>query len=1221
MIKLYAFITTIFCLCLFNSNELHAQDCALLKASFQTNESRCAATGSIKVNVSGGSGSYKYKTIGPVNSNFTTTDSITGLSAGTYTVVINDIVSNCVITKTGIIVSGSYEDPRFTLKNIDVSCDNGQNGSITVNNLQNGRSPFTFSIAAPSPMGIGTTNSTGIFKNLVAGDYSIRLTDSCGGIQTRTVTVNNYTWKIDSNDFTKFSCDSAKGSLKVVDSRGNISTFEGIPGFSYGAITHPGDTTWSSNANFALSVNGVKSIDVFAKDSCGTAKKVSLSLFLTPAVNATVSTSAKTCSTFTAAVKGITNFFNPEFCLYDAAHNKIACNGTGTFTNLQYGNYCIKAHDGCTDTTISRCFSEKPPLITVDNAVTITNLKCGGFDAAITGQVGLTTPSYCLYTSKFVLVSCNTTGKFVNVPYGDYCILIVEPCRNTNISRCFSVSRPIPAVAPNISPSYVNCVNFGIVTGGQNFTSPTYCLTDTNGVVIACNSTGIFDSIPLGSYCVSIKDACLDTTIRRCFTVGLPKIYNDLVVDNINKTCSTFTAKANTLNIKNANYCLYDASNLLIACNSTGVFDMLAYGNYCVKVKNACPDTTIVTCFSAAAPSPSVSSSVIISNKRCTTFSAQITGQQNLTNPQYCIENSKGDVLGCNTSGNFTNLPYGSYCIKIKNTCYDTTIDVCFDNFSIPIKLTATASKSCYYGFSKFNMSITGASSALIQIYNSGNSLIKSGNYMGSNFTIDSLPGLAAGAAYTIIATDSCENKDTVQLAPVIGFLTHLPTVLAKCPGSLWINGSGNVMTDVTSNMGAISVRIIQKDDTPLSPQLVPTSVSGNTYYFNDLGPATYILTYKISDGCNVVTNDTTIVAPYQYPNLSRASAYQCDKNGFSVGAVASNGVGPFSYSIIGSTPALPSILAGPQTDPVFNIDNNVSYTLIRLRALDACGNATLADASILPLANNGIVVSLNCFLHPSTLSVDPIYNSTYSWYRKASMASTDSTLISAGYNYFIPNVLPTDTGLYVCHIIVNNGCIRRTHYFNLTGDCSSILPIALMNLTGDFINRHVLLNWEIDHGDNLKEIIIERKNANNDFLEIGKSDPLKGFGIQTYKFEDTEPGEQNFYRIRLVDKDGSSKYSNIVFVKQKINSIISIYPNPVEHMVKIDFHNVNNHVYRITLLNTLNQTLKQIDFRSGVNNSIQIRRTKNMVAGFYIIRILDVNTNQEFSEKLIFKP
>ena len=83
---------------------------------------------------------------------------------------------------------------------------------------------------------------------------------------------------------------------------------------------------------------------------------------------------------------------------------------------------------------------------------------------------------------------------------------------------------------------------------------------------------------------------------------------------------------------------------------------------------------------------------------------------------------------------------------------------------------------------------------------------------MGSNFTIDSLPGLAAGAAYTIIATDSCENKDTVQLAPVIGFLSHLPTVLAKCPGSLWINGSGNVMTDVTSNMGAISVRIIQKD-------------------------------------------------------------------------------------------------------------------------------------------------------------------------------------------------------------------------------------------------------------------------------------------------------------------------------------------------------------------------------------------------------------------------
>ena len=87
MQKLYSFIFLVFCLCSIFSKTLKGQSCSLLRATFITYESRCAATGSIKVFATGGSGSYKYKTIGPVNSNFTTTDSITGLSAGTYTVV------------------------------------------------------------------------------------------------------------------------------------------------------------------------------------------------------------------------------------------------------------------------------------------------------------------------------------------------------------------------------------------------------------------------------------------------------------------------------------------------------------------------------------------------------------------------------------------------------------------------------------------------------------------------------------------------------------------------------------------------------------------------------------------------------------------------------------------------------------------------------------------------------------------------------------------------------------------------------------------------------------------------------------------------------------------------------------------------------------------------------------------------------------------------------
>lgn len=139
MQKIYHCTLIAFCFITFFRSNASAQSCSLLTATFKTYESRCAATGSIKIFPTGGSGSYKYKTIGPVNSNFTTADSITGLSSGLYSVVITDIVTNCTFPQNNISIIGSYLDPRFTLSKADITCDNGNNGSKMASSVQDGR--------------------------------------------------------------------------------------------------------------------------------------------------------------------------------------------------------------------------------------------------------------------------------------------------------------------------------------------------------------------------------------------------------------------------------------------------------------------------------------------------------------------------------------------------------------------------------------------------------------------------------------------------------------------------------------------------------------------------------------------------------------------------------------------------------------------------------------------------------------------------------------------------------------------------------------------------------------------------------------------------------------------------------------------------------------------------------------------------------------------------
>ncbi len=1203
------------------SQTASSQSCDSLTATFTTYESRCAATGSIKINATGGSGNYKYKMDGPSVSNYTTTDSITGLSAGTYTLTINDVINNCTKVITGIIVAGNYQDPRFTLLKQDVTCDNGNNGSITVDGLLYGLAPYSFSIVAPSPMGVGTTNSTGVFPGLIAGNYSIRLTDSCGGIQTRQVTVGNYSWWIDSYSFTKTGCDEATGWIKVKDSRGNISTASGIPGFTYGVVRAAGDTVWSNDPFFSFALAGHNTFDVIVKDNCGLIKKVSVTVTLLPTVQAAVNISDRLCNTFSAWLE-VTNFFNPDFCLYNQSDVLITCNLTGTFINLPYGTYCIKVHDACTDTTITRCFTAAPPPITVGNDVPIRDKTCTAFTASVTGQSGLTNPDYCLYTAAGSLISCNTTGTFTDIPYGSYCIRTHDNCRDTIITRCFEVKPPTPVMPDVIVPAYITCNVFGIIVAGDSVTAPIYCLVDTSGVVIMCNGTGIFDSIPLGNYCVTMHDACTDTTITRCFGVDGPTVNNDMVTTITNKTCSAFSVRVSSNNFISPYYCLYNNAGDLVACDSSGIFNNLPYGNYCIKARLMCPDTTLTICFPVTRPIPAYSGGIILNNPTCTTFSAAITGLANFTDPEFCLYSSANVLIECNGSGSFGPLPYGQYCIRIKDNCYDTTITKCFTKSPAIVSLSGSSARSCTLGFAKFNLSMGGGNLPVnVKVFNTDGSLLLDTTANSNNINIDNIPALPIGNYYQIIATDNCGNKDTLMLGAPASYFNHSPAVIAKCPGSSWANGSGDIAITVSTNLGALTVRIVKKDGVAYPTPLVPNSVTGNVFRFNDLGPGTYVLSSS-ENGCNKKFMDTIRILPYQFPNLSRSSAYQCDEGGFSVSAIAQGGVPPFTYEIIGSIPAFPSIISGPQSSPVFNISNGTTYSLIRLRALDACGNATLGDASILPLAMSGIHVSANCFTQPSMLSVDPIFNAVYSWYKKSSPISADSTYLGSGPSYFIPEVTMPEVGFYYCYISVNDGCIKRGFVYNVTGLCFIVLPVKLEEFKGKKMNSHNLLSWKASQENGLANYTLERKDPNGNFVAIGETSVSSTPGdSHAYSFSDEQPLKgKNHYRLKMENKDGTFNYSNIIMLENDGQQMVfSIYPNPVKDVLTISFDATGKHQYEISVVSITGQVLSTQRITTDGSSKLQISRALSVMKGIYLVKITEVNTKTVFTEKVVF--
>jgi hypothetical protein len=1290
-------------------NMLSAQDCSGLTANYISKESRCTATGTLQINASGGSGTYNYKVTGPASSDFTSSNLITGLPPGTYGVTVKDVVSGCTFDITNIVITGSYSDPRFGITESDVTCVNGNDGTVSVAALTNGRGPFSFKLVAPSAMGVGTTNSTGTFTGLIPGSYSVQMMDSCGGLQTRNISVQNYTWSISSAPVSLVSCTSYQATLNLLDSKGNTNASgTAFNGFQYGVVNGPGDTTWFTTKTFNFDLAQKRTVTLVAKDRCGKVLSNNWTNTVIPSVAANATLSALTCTGFNAAITGMQNLHNPTYCIYDNLGNAVSgqpCNSTGSFSNLPYGSYCIKITNTCYDTVITRCFTAAKAIPAITGAVTLSAYTCTTATATVTGQQNLINPQYCLFDHLGNAVgTCNSTGIFPGIPYGAYSVKVTDGCTGTVFTVNFNATKRVRTVAPSVTLNGFTCTTFvATVTGASNLTTPLYCLVDHLGNPVVCNNTGIFNGLLYGSYCINITDACGDTSIQRCFTgtkpppgagapvitnrtctgftvtaAGLTNVFNGqyCLLDHLgnpavgipcnttgvftnvpygsyclkitdgcsgtdllkcfsqtppvpsvgpevtsNLTCAGFTATISAQqNLTNPSFCLFDQSNTQIgACNNTGIFNITGFGNFTIKTTDGCAGAVFTTPFSVVKPVASVGPTVNFTNQNCTTFSATINSQVNLSGASYVIKNSSGTVISTNLTGVFNSLVYGSYCIDVTNSCHDTTIERCFTVAAPNNLMTVTAAPSCLYYASDLTVSMTsGFAPYVVNVYDTLNHLIKTVTSSSNSIVISQIPAIIPGQKYKVVVSGACGTPATAYVLGRESSLTHAYGITPKCPSSIIPNGTADLQIAATTTLGGVNLSITQKNFSPVS--IGYSTRTGNNFTFSNLEDAVYVITYSFT-GCTTTINDTVSLPTYAFPNLGRSAAYQCDNNSFSVGAAVSGGISPFTYQVIGSSPSAPSINSAPQSNPVFTINNGVQYSLVRLRAIDACGNAALNDVSILPLANSIVTATSNCIHQNITLSTGALANATYTWYKKTTMNATDSIMVGTGPTYNVPYLTPSDTGVYVNQMSINSGCLTKLSYFHLDGMCDGLwtLPTAVVLKGRALAQTANQLTWDAPGSINSVTYQIEKKNETSGIFEpIGtvQGNPE----ASSYNFIDNLVDKGvNFYRLKIVSADNQFTYSNIIQIKTDATDQISIYPNPVSKLLNINIQNTRLQHYQVVLYNIAGQVIYTSSQVTAQNITLVYHRDSFVAPGLYLLKIRNLSTGEISSYKVVF--
>lgn len=115
----------------------------------------------------------------------------------------------------------------------------------------------------------------------------------------------------------------------------------------------------------------------------------------------------------------------------------------------------------------------------------------------------------------------------------------------------------------------------------------------------------------------------------------------------------------------------------------------------------------------------------------------------------------------------------------------------------------------------------------------------------------------------------------------------------------------------------------------------------------------------------------------------------------------------------------------------------------------------------------------------------------------------------------------------------------------------ASVLPVRLMHFEGRWRKNEILLEWSTVAEVNASHFVVERADAQGSFSPI-TTVPARGntSGRVLYWAEDAYPQiGANFYRLKMVDKDGAFAYSSTIRVDKSAaadEGVLKVWPNPV---------------------------------------------------------------------------
>ncbi|MFN8155479.1 MAG: gliding motility-associated C-terminal domain-containing protein [Bacteroidia bacterium] len=556
--------------CSYQSN-FNITEPAAIQIQFAVTDASCGGSnGSAQANITGGTGTFSWSWSGGQS-----TQNITGMAAGSYTVTVTD-GSGC--TTAAVASIANLGGPQLSIAaSSDVSCFGGSDGSASVV-VNAGNGPYTYLWSTPNGSG---TSASGLFP----GSYTVTVTDNNGCISQQTVTISEPSAISVTLTPQMATCGQPNGVISATASGGtgtyNYTWSNGSPGNSQATqlaagtytvtVSDVNGCTVSSGATITNTAGPVVAVNNVTGVSCygagdGTAGVAVISgsgpyaYSWQPSGGNGASASGLAGGNYTVVITDINGctaqqgiiIQEPAALLLQVNASPANCNAANgsayvqslggtpsysyqwnngqslaTASALYAGNYTVTVTDahGCTAVTSTQIAGLPGPGI---NNVSTTDVSCYGA-ASGTAQVSVSNGSA---PYNYNWSSGDTTAAVSGLSAGSYMITVTDAYGCAD-QKGFSIQQPGPLNLQSSPVSMVNCyggsdgIAEAVVSGGVGPYAYQWSNGDLNVQALQLSA---------GTYTVTITDANGCTTTSST-TITQPA---DLVVTNtaaVNASC------------------------------------------------------------------------------------------------------------------------------------------------------------------------------------------------------------------------------------------------------------------------------------------------------------------------------------------------------------------------------------------------------------------------------------------------------------------------------------------------------------------------------------------------------------------------------------------------------------------------------------------------------------------------------------------------------------